>query len=554
MNSGIDLNLPLLRSPPFPWVAPAVRAISTVREAAAAGASEQPVEALFAAVKEARVGGAFWATPPQQRVDGAVLLAPSSAVQAQAMGEGIEGALLVGAMPASRSTARLPADTDPWSLLDGAAAVHADADHELAALAAIAGVPVRLYGKGRFGTAEGGVDVDAVAEHLVVTTSYRDPFTGGALTALEAVALLGLWRRWIDANRTVAVAAGIARWKRTTMSRFLWAPRSTPLRFTSAAPRACALAKRAGQGIAAWPSRVPPSLAAQAAAAGVRIVQVEDGFLRSVGLGSALHQPWSVVVDPRGIYYDPTVPSELERLLTETEFPAELLARARALRALIVERGVSKYGAGAPMPVLPPRQLGRRRVLVPGQVSDDLSVIRGGGGPFDAEALLARARALEPDTEIWFRPHPDVDAGFRRGHVDDAAVLRHADQVVRGGSMAELLDQVDGVHVLTSLTGFEALLRGLDVTVHGVPFYAGWGLTTDMAPVPRRGRRRSLDELVAATLILYPRYMDPVTQLPCPAEVLTARLAQAQPPAANWLTRLRGVQGKFARQAQRLRA
>ena len=43
--------------------------------------------------------------------------------------------------------------------------------------------------------------------------------------------------------------------------------------------------------------------------------------------------------------------------------------------------------------------------------------------------------------------------------------------------MDVLLGIVDEVHTLTSLTGFEALLRGIEVHAYGGPFYAGWGLT-----------------------------------------------------------------------------
>lgn len=113
--------------------------------------------------------------------------------------------------------------------------------------------------------------------------------------------------------------------------------------------------------------------------------------------------------------------------------------------------------------------------------------------------------------------------------------------------MATLLDRVDAVHVLTSLTGFEALLRGRDVTCHGVPFYAGWGLTRDLAPVPtRRGRQRTLAELVAAVLIVYPRYLDPVTGLPCPPEVLISRMTDGTDHnRLSWVTRLRKLQGKL---------
>ena len=65
---------------------------------------------------------------------------------------------------------------------------------------------------------------------------------------------------------------------------------------------------------------------------------------------------------------------------------------------------------------------------------------------------------------------------------------------------------------MTSLAGFEALMRGKAVTTWGTPFYAGWGLTDDRAPCgahsPRRTRRRTLDELVFLVLVLYPRYLD----------------------------------------------
>jgi capsular polysaccharide export protein len=100
------------------------------------------------------------------------------------------------------------------------------------------------------------------------------------------------------------------------------------------------------------------------------------------------------------------------------------------------------------------------------------------------------------------------------------------DRVETTAPMAALIAMVDELHVNSSLAGFEALMRGKPVTVHGAPFYAGWGLTTDLGPMPaRRTAKRTLDELVAATLLLYPRYLDPVTGLPCPAEVLVERLA-----------------------------
>jgi capsular polysaccharide export protein len=79
--------------------------------------------------------------------------------------------------------------------------------------------------------------------------------------------------------------------------------------------------------------------------------------------------------------------------------------------------------------------------------------------------------------------------------------------------MGRLLEAVDEVHVLTSLAGFDALIRGKPVTTHGCPFYAGWGLTRDFCePIARRGRLLKLDELVAAALILYPVYVSRVSK------------------------------------------
>jgi capsular polysaccharide export protein len=74
-----------------------------------------------------------------------------------------------------------------------------------------------------------------------------------------------------------------------------------------------------------------------------------------------------------------------------------------------------------------------------------------------------------------------------------------------------LLSAVDEVHTLTSLAGFEALLRGKSVTCYGRPFYAGWGLTEDQVPIARRTGRVTLYELVAGALILYPTYVSRTT-------------------------------------------
>jgi capsular polysaccharide export protein len=166
---------------------------------------------------------------------------------------------------------------------------------------------------------------------------------------------------------------------------------------------------------------------------------------------------------------------------------------------------------------------------VAGQVEDDASVRCGAPGVRGNLELLQQVRAAHPEAWIVYKPHPDTEAATRPGRIDPSLALRYADQVAGAVPAAALFEQVDEVHTMTSLIGFEALLRGLPVTTWGQPFYAGWGLTRDRLPPPRRTRRLSLDALVAGALILYPLYLDPLSGKPCEAEDVAQQLAGHSP-------------------------
>ncbi|MFC6760290.1 hypothetical protein ACFQFQ_13630 [Sulfitobacter porphyrae] len=189
-----------------------------------------------------------------------------------------------------------------------------------------------------------------------------------------------------------------------------------------------------------------------------------------------------------------------------------------------------------------------RRILVPGQVEDDASIRTGADAVRTNADLLRAARAAHPEAVILYKPHPDVEAGLRTGG-DTAAAL--ADHVLTRADPIALLGQVDEVWTMTSLLGFEALLREVPVTTLGVPFYAGWGLTRDLGDVPPRRRAEpGLEGLVHATLIDYPRYLDPVTGMPCPVEVVVARLASGNVPTPGLGNRaLSKLQGLLASQS-----
>lgn len=239
------------------------------------------------------------------------------------------------------------------------------------------------------------------------------------------------------------------------------------------------------------------------------VIRVEDAFLRSVGLGADLVRPLSLVFDSSGVYYDATAPSDLEHLLQAGDFSADLLARARRLRERIVEQELTKYNVGSPGWTRPDGAT--RIILVPGQVESDASISYGAPGIRSNMGLLQAVREANPSAHILYKPHPDVVAGLRmKGEGEDEA-MRWCDEVVTDAAMGELLSAVDEVYVLTSLAGFEALLREKIVICYGQPFYAGWGLTEDQLPLARRARRLTLDELVAGALILYPTYVSRTT-------------------------------------------
>ncbi len=250
----------------------------------------------------------------------------------------------------------------------------------------------------------------------------------------------------------------------------------------------------------------------------VQVLRMEDGFLRSVGLGAELARPVSWVIDGRSIYYDATQESDLEHLLATADFSWDEQARARALRRRIVTGRLTKYNVGQGMWQRP--KGGRRVVLVPGQVESDASLAFGAPGIRTNMGLLQAVRQARPEAFIVYKPHPDVVAGLRKTGQNEHQAQRWCNEVVTEASMAELLDAVDEVHVLTSLAGFEALLREKPVVCYGQPFYSGWGLTQDQLPYPRRGRRRNLDELVAAALIAYPLYLGRNDTLVTPEQAL----------------------------------
>lgn len=285
----------------------------------------------------------------------------------------------------------------------------------------------------------------------------------------------------------------------------------------------------------------------------IKIFRVEDGFIRSIGLGSDLTQPYSLIVDSRGIYFDPNNESDLEYILQNHVFSQNEITRSKRIRQYLIDKKLSKYNIYKNIGVDFPK--GKQVVVVPGQVEDDASIQYGARGMTNLE-LLQQVRINRPHAYIVYKPHPDVLVGNRVGSVDQSQALQYCDQIVTKVGIDSVLRYADEVHTMTSLVGFEALIRGIKVITYGLPFYAGWGLSEDHHRCERRSRKLSIDELMAGTYLLYPRYIHPETLKRCEIEEVLEFLERKREEIQNslrsqwrnWISRklqaaLRGLKG-----------
>lgn len=385
---------------------------------------------------------------------------------------------------------------------------------------------------------------DVFAAAYLRYARYLDPFRGRLCDILQAIDILADQRRHNERNRGTWVCAGFSFWRRGFAKYFLGSTHGRVL-FSGSLEAAGKTARERDGRVVAWAAKYALSQDASQPASAVvepEPARIEDGFIRSTGLGSDYYWPYSLCFDSKGIYFDPNAPCDLEDILQSADFDERLLSRARVLRQTLVDREITKYNVGGDggqcsMQIC---ELAHERevILVVGQVEDDASVRRGGMGIYSNQELLEAVRANRPDACIVYKPHPDVLRGNRKGRVPDREGARLYDLKMTNVPLTVLFPLVHQLHTLTSLSGFEALLRGVAVHTYGGPFYAGWGLTTDRHAFPRRGRMLSLDALVAGVLIGYPSYFDWETEMFCGPEVVLERLKQGAEPRQGRTERL----------------
>jgi capsular polysaccharide export protein len=343
------------------------------------------------------------------------------------------------------------------------------------------------------------------AAYLLYST-YFDPDTGGICELEVVIEHIARQRHYWQQNQGDFICLGFDTWKHTYVRDYL---RSDDNRILFRQRLSNEDVKNQPR-ILVWGNNADRASIELANRHGLAVATMEDGFIRSVNLGKYGTAPRSLVIDQQGIYFDPESNSDLEKILSSDSFSENELQQAKSLVEAIVEGGLSKYNVGEIDPVKVSNQPHQKLILVPGQVGIDASIARGCDYINTNMALLAEVRRLNPDAYILFKPHPDIVSGNISESGDYAD---YADQIEPYTHIHACLSIADEVHTMTSLVGFEALLRHIPTTTYGRPFYAGWGLTTDLTKkgMPKRERQLSLEQLVAGVYVKYPRYINPHT-------------------------------------------
>lgn len=264
--------------------------------------------------------------------------------------------------------------------------------------------------------------------------------------------------------------------------------------------------------VISWQYKGPAQIKEFCSAHSIPFQYVEDGFIRSLKLGALHTPPMSLAFDSRDMYFVADSPTDLEIVLQTYNFDADMLLMERARKAILqlLDAGISKYNSAKRVDIetiYGPKH--SKRILVIGQVERDASIAFGCNKPFTNNDLVRMARFENPDAQIIYKPHPEVLSGIAPNGSNPEEVRRIAQIIEDNVSLPDSFQTIDHVYTITSLSGFEALLRGIKVTTVGCPFYSGWGLTDDRQKNDRRERFLTLEQLFAGAYILYPKYFDP---------------------------------------------
>lgn len=253
---------------------------------------------------------------------------------------------------------------------------------------------------------------------------------------------------------------------------------------------------------------------------GGSVTLLEDGFIRSLGLGVEKSPSFSIVEDDVGIYYDATMPSRLENILNSYDFKIDthLMKQAKDAMDLIKKHHISKYNHA---PLVNDRFIKKynldektHNVLIVSQTKGDESLIYGMSKEISTHDMICTAIKENPNSNIYIKIHPDVLSGKKYSDIDIEKIPQDIYIIADTINPISLLEHFSKVYTKTSGMGFEALMMGCECVCLGLPYYAGWGVTQDTSTLQRRKAKRSIEEIFAAAYILYTRYSNPYTNRP----------------------------------------
>ena len=239
-------------------------------------------------------------------------------------------------------------------------------------------------------------------------------------------------------------------------------------------------------------------------------ILLEDGFIRSLGLGIEGYPTFSIVEDNTGIYYDATTASKLENILNTYDFKknSNISSQANEAIGLIKKYHISKYNNSQEIThhYFPND---KKRVLIIAQTAGDASIKYGLGDTFSTEEMIQTAISENPDHEIYLKIHPDVLSGKKKSDINISKFKDNCEIITENFNPISLLKHFNKVYTKTSGMGFEALLVGCECVCFGIPYYSGWGITDDRVKCERRRRKLTIPEIFAGAYILYSKYYDP---------------------------------------------
>jgi capsular polysaccharide export protein len=277
---------------------------------------------------------------------------------------------------------------------------------------------------------------------------------------------------------------------------------------------------------------------------------VEDGFIRSSGLGIKLNLPGSLSFSNESIHFDCTKENQLEKMLQNTVCTSEKIDRSKKIIDFIKKEKISKYGHSKYSSKLNTNN-DKKNILVIGQVEGDASIHFGSKTIKKNKQLIESVLQKENDSNIFFKPHPDVVSKLREGEVENLFLESNNITEVISPPLHDAIEQCDEIHVMSSQSGLDSLIFEKDVICHGSPFYSGWGLTTDLEKIPRRTKKLTLEELISISFIDYPKYYNFKTKKICEIEEILDLIKDNDfkwPQAPYWMQKMVNIKrmyGKF---------